>query len=760
MARDNVVICYEGIQRVYRNAVVRFLREKITTAFPTEAAAKIRSPFQKEWESLQQNASMSRLSGEVTAPIADDFDLLSVNHFFNLFDLYYDSLFATPQDGLAGEVKRQKQTLLNWIKKIKDLRDPLSHPTEADFSAEDAFVLLDCAKRVLIRIGVEDAAEQVRHLMERLLTGPPGEIDADDPLEDRLPPKDSVVVDFIGRHHELEELWAWLSDPAGRRWALAGEGGKGKSALAYSFALDVKAKAPRPFQTVLWLSAKRRTFTEGNVIPIARPDFSDLDTALSCLLTAYGWLEETTHPLQSKKIRVLELFMEFPALLIVDDIDSLESENERVIEFFSMEVPTTHSKVLFTSRRTIFGLGGTTTHVGGFNEDDAAKFIFSRCELMELDPSVFNKHLVRRIVKVTEGSPLYIEDLLRLTASVRSADEAVKSWEGRGGKEARKYALGRECDLLSSTARRVLMAASLSNGAVSFTELEEITGCPSEAVTTALQELQKLFLVPKPRLIEGEQRFDVNVNTRALVRDVYGTSDGYRRMSEAYRTILKGVPHSDRGEVGAIIRQAIFLLRAGRGAEAETVLSHALEQHPSNPSLLGVMGVVYKAWTPPRITDAREKFNRAWQLRCARQETYEHWCRMELREREWTKAAEAAQKGLKILPNNRLLLFFAGHSRGRLAKELIDSLHEERGGEELRRARELLEQSLRLRGNTDSRERVLDAEIYRSLVLTCELLRDLGAVRHYARLWRSEHPNDRNVQSELDRLKRRYRITV
>jgi hypothetical protein len=38
---------------------------------------------------------------------------------------------------------------------------------------------------------------------------------------------------------------------------------------------------------------------------------------------------------------------------------------------------------------------------------------------------------------------------------------------------------------------------------------------------------------------------------------------------------------------------------------------------------------VYKAWNPPRVTDAREMYRRAWQLRCANENSYRHWAQME-----------------------------------------------------------------------------------------------------------------------------------
>jgi Coatomer epsilon subunit len=268
---------------------------------------------------------------------------------------------------------------------------------------------------------------------------------------------------------------------------------------------------------------------------------------------------------------------------------------------------------------------------------------------MNLDSAVFNREVILHIIRVTEASPLYIEDLMRLTATVCSADEAIRQWEERAGNEARRCALGRECELLSPNARKVLLAGCICPGQVSFPEIEAVTGLSSDVITAALKELQRLFLVPKPRLTEGEQRFEINFNTRALVREAYVPSDQYRRLEDAYRIRSEGVSKIGRGNVKAIIRQAIFLLKTSKHREAEQLLQNALLKYPNDPDVIGILGLVYKAWSPPRVTDAREKFIRAWQLKSSSPDMYERWYKLEAREQEWTKAAQAAENGLKNL---------------------------------------------------------------------------------------------------------------
>ena len=41
---------------------------------------------------IKSEPTQSRRTGEISTGIEDDFDLLSVNHFYNLFDVYYREL--------------------------------------------------------------------------------------------------------------------------------------------------------------------------------------------------------------------------------------------------------------------------------------------------------------------------------------------------------------------------------------------------------------------------------------------------------------------------------------------------------------------------------------------------------------------------------------------------------------------------------------------------------------------------------------------
>ncbi len=758
MTYSNFTICYEGIQRTYRNALVGHIRAALVLAFNERAQEQLHRPFkQEEWDTITRNASTPRNTGVLDGAMPDDFDLLSVNHFFNLFECHYDILCPNPKKTEQADKAAERRKLLEWIRTIKELRDPTSHPPEQDLSYEDSFVLLDCARRTLLRLSSSDAAGRIHELMGALSGRPLAQVAADEPLEANLPPHETIVIDFVGRETELRALWDWLSNPLSRRWALSGAGGKGKTAVAYQFACDVRAKAPEPLQVVLWLSAKKRRFEEGTTKPIPTPDFTDLDTALTQLLIQYGWTEDATGSIESKRARALQLLDKFPALIVVDDIDSVEQSAEDAIEFFSLTVPQTQSKVLFTSRRVLWGMGNTTTQIGGFGEADAARFIDSRLRLMELDPAPFTKQTTKKIVEATEGSPLYIEDLMRLM-TVLPTHEAIRTWMEKGGHEARSYALSREMDKLSHEARFVLVAACVSTGPVSFAELQAVTGLSQDIVTDALRQLQGLFLVSKPRLIEGESRFEINVNVRSLVLETNAKSELLNRAIAAHKAIAGELPRARRADVGAIIRQAVFMMKSGDDEPAEQFLNRALVQFPNDPDLLGVLGWIYRKWNPPRYTDAKNCFLRSYQLNNRNAEMYQHWSRMEIDLHDWPRAVEAAERGIEKNPTAKQLHFLAGYARSRHGQEMETRMQTISAQDELVKALRHLERAKDLPDGGSPQERDTNRQIYRAIVITAAKLNDRSILQTTFDYWFKEHPDDPNAQTEWERLSPRFRL--
>ena len=88
-------ICFEAINRVYRNTVVQHIRRTIKANHPDDWLETLKLPLQKEWDTLQHNAELRRTTGEYGSQLTDEFDYIGVNNFYVLFEKYFAELFQS-----------------------------------------------------------------------------------------------------------------------------------------------------------------------------------------------------------------------------------------------------------------------------------------------------------------------------------------------------------------------------------------------------------------------------------------------------------------------------------------------------------------------------------------------------------------------------------------------------------------------------------------------------------------------------------------
>ena len=757
---DNSTICYNAIQRHYRNAMVDLIRQNLIQEYGPSAVSELKQLFSKKdvqtgmtlWDKVKRAATERRSDGteEVDVPIQDDFDLLGVEYFYNIFEKFFDIL--CPKHTAPPKEKNQaKTTLLNWIRTIKNFRDPLSHPTTADFGFDDSANVLYCARKVLDFCELAEPAGQILKLERRLLGGIHL---AEDQIYTYLPLEDEVVRDFVGRQQELSKLNEWFENPHAKRWALSGEGGKGKSAIAYAFARSLASRADTGIDAVLWISGKRRRFIEGQTKDVNRPDFHDLSTAIQSIIEAYGFASEISGEPQSDKELCIQLLTDNPSLLIVDDIDTLVNEAEKAIEFLLMDIPvSTKSRILVTSRCALIGIQSSTTQVTGLSINDAEEFIRSRCDLMGI-PTSSVLRLKDRVLEATDSSPLFIEDLLRLTQAGLDIERAIGLWSERRGEKARRYAMEREYERLEADAKQLLLALSLQD----YCTVDHLTNgldWDLSRVTHALEQLKLMFLVPSRKQVEDDRQLALNQNTKKLVQEVFDDTDSYRRVQRQMQAAMGqlATERQEKQHVSQTLRKARLLANQCQPKEAERLLRNLLVEYPGRADIHANLGWVYKK--QGNVTDAREEFRRAHQLRCRDRDAYWHWSGLEAGAEEWTASEEKADFGLKVFPCDQGLLFRKGYALHRRAKEEHYQGTEEKAKKLCEIAISILEDSLKARNAEEKNSSIL-AQTYRALMLTAEILKDGRRVQKYLAEWNHQCPSDDNYRSEYDRLRSKF----
>jgi tetratricopeptide (TPR) repeat protein len=747
---DNTTILYNSIQRIYRSAMVDLIRSTLEApkSGGIEAVQKLFAKKNKEsgrtqWEEIKAAAEQRRSggTGELSTPIRDEYELIGVEHFYNIFETHFEILCPVHATKPKADKNQARQALLTWIKQIKNVRDPISHPTTDDISYEDSWNVLYNARKILDFCSLPESSSQILRLQKTLLGGFSDEKEF---ILSDLPPPDEVVIDFVGRHSELATLNEWLSKHLSRRWALSGEGGKGKSAIAYAFAKSISGRDDHGLDGVFWMSAKRRRFVEGSTVLIDRPDFYNKETAIFAILRFFGVERES-----ADEDTVFSLLTDFPSLLVVDDIDTVETEGEDAIQFLVMTIPErTKSVVLITSRRAIFGMGNLTTQVTGLTPPDAEQFIKSRCDFMGI-PSSHILGFKTKLLEVTDSSPLFLEDLLRLSQTGLSIEKSIGLWKQKRGIEARKYAIQREYDRLDNDAQQILLALSIHSPCDSDILCRGLDWS-EERLVDALQQLQKMFLMPTNNPSGGKKGFTLGQNTQLLVQEVFSGTEAYRRMERSIKAAT-GELRTRRSEdqrVDALLKQARYLAHS-KLEEAEKIVEDATEQYPARSDLYATL-----AWIQLKSENfaaARMNFKRSHDLGTCNADAYWHWSAMESRLKEWNASMNAAELGVAKYPEDQGLLFRLGSALQRQGKELMSEDDSDAGLKSLKRARAYLDRALNHK-NPDGRNRSLQPQIFRAMALTIESMEDWSALPSLFARWKSECPEDDFQETERLRL--------
>ena len=163
---------YQGIQRIYRNAVVNHLRNGLRRKYPKDWESVLQKPFAKEWPAIVEKADLARQIGAISSTLRDAADYLGVNHFSNLFEIHFELLFPAPGETAPEARKQEKVAVLGWAKEIKTVRDPESHPPSEDMDFYDVVRQLDTARRICSKFDSQ-AADDLAALLSVLYSDRP-----------------------------------------------------------------------------------------------------------------------------------------------------------------------------------------------------------------------------------------------------------------------------------------------------------------------------------------------------------------------------------------------------------------------------------------------------------------------------------------------------------------------------------------------------------------------------------------------------------
>ena len=477
------------------------------------------------------------------------------------------------------------------------------------------------------------------------------------PIYNDLPDRDFICPDFIGRQSYLSKLFTWLTDDFSCVRVLAGEGGLGKTSIAFQFASEVSRANLIDAEAVIWLTAKRYQFRAitNEYEELVNSHFSSSRELFEALARNFGEVRDNWKDLEDCDFpRLLrELGKHIKVFFIIDDLDSLDiDEQKRCIEV-CQQLAGLGSRFLFTTRKNATASTSTAIEVDGLDEQEYVKLVNSwqnRLKLKEL-----TEKDVRRLHETTHGSPLYTESLLRLVKNGMPVGEAIAKWKGNLGIDVRNAALKREVTQLGQEARKVLVTTAIL-GECSLAEIKIATDYSDQTLLDATNELQSLFLLHAPA-IATQPRFSVSKTTKDLViglgTELIAEFNAYQEKIRNKR--LKANGKSDViNAVGIAVNQAMALIAAGNYTDAlKTVDEVHLKLKGKNKDLWFLRGRVLLKFEKPRLTEAKAAFMSAFDLGQRKPLFFELWHNTLVDLEQFEAAVEVATSAISASSGNK-----------------------------------------------------------------------------------------------------------
>lgn len=474
-------------------------------------------------------------------------------------------------------------------------------------------------------------------------------------ISNALPDRSIICPEVVGRRTALDQLWRWLADDLSHVKVLAGEGGIGKSSVAYEFADQVTLISDNPFFQVIWLSAKEKQFRpfRDTYEEMLETHFSTYDELVDTLCDHLAVLpDERADAPSAKKLRLIKnAFRELPSLVVIDDVDSLEASEQRQALEIGLLLGGTKSKLLLTTRKNTFYSADICYEIKGLAEKQFPEFFDTLCKRF---PSAARRapkaSEIKLIWEASHGSPLYAESILRLL-SFQTVGEAIKQWRGGSGDAVRKAALQREITQLMPEGKRVLLALARL-GEASTSELSEVTGYSREKVAESLASISSLFLIVAPSLgPENRIRLDDTTCRLAVSIEADLTTDASRieRKVKELRQAASALGPKGNATIASAIRQASTLEMQGDIVGAISTLNDALRRvgKSKGHDLLAYIGYLSLKTVPSNPDMARAACREAYQGGVRKKKLFEAWFNAEWEAANFVGSEECARAAIE-----------------------------------------------------------------------------------------------------------------
>ncbi len=230
------------------------------------------------------------------------------------------------------------------------------------------------------------------------------------------------VEKFVGRKLHQKNIFENILEVTNENGIIYGPGGIGKTALMQIISMrlfDEPECAQHDIENIIWISAKKDFYDPNSgIIEPKEYNFTSFEDIVTAILEFNEFESLQEYSLEEKKDLVLEIFVENPTLLILDNFETIKHdapvEADLIIDFFGKQVKRAlrkypnNYKIIITSREQIPG-GFQQVALKGLDPEESD-------ELLDKWLEWYGESLDRKqrdeIYEATKGIPIVIKHCL------------------------------------------------------------------------------------------------------------------------------------------------------------------------------------------------------------------------------------------------------------------------------------------------------------------------------------------------------------
>lgn len=494
--------------------------------------------------------------------------------------------------------------------------------------------------------------------------------------ENNLPVRNFEKREFVGRQSYLDVLWRWLLDPFTPVKLVSGIGGLGKTTLVRRFVEDVLERPPEGFQSLIWFSAKSTHFDAETAKFITTdagdPNFFNSPSKLySMLLSKLGVPEDELEALTDDEellAKLIESLSLLPALVVVDDLDSLSSEEQaQVFQELGMVFSRTAalsshpSRCIFTARELVGAAPRQTIKLQGFDESEFLEHLQTLYDRFGMPMKLERKQtLFKKFHKESGGSPLFAAAIVRLVHGGYALDQALNRFRGQDGDNVRSFAFEREIGRLAQGQLRCLFAL-IQIAPCSRAELADALELSEEQLLQDMNHLRDFHLVERDDEVSaGGREYNLEGYIKLLGNLVQEKIADPRKIERRCKDI-RGGKKTRRDDVAKIISQAVSLWRVDDHEGALKFLlgqKHLRKDEAFTPDLKCMLGRAYLRSDIGNWKEAEKWLREAYSEGCQRPELFELWIEALEIGQDWVGVADVSKTAINDTARSKYYLPF------------------------------------------------------------------------------------------------------